>query len=64
MSRVKLFEEFVEGSQSDGVNTSDSINVSKTEMDKPCVDCDMVTKKIKKEIKRIDKIKCNKKETN
>ena len=54
MKYVKLFEDFAENPPP---------NVNTQEIDKPCVDCDMITKRIKNEIKRIDKISARKKKS-
>ena len=54
--KVLLFEEFTNSPNDAGYGQGNEHPVPSDTMNKPCVDCDLVAKKIKKEIKRIDKI--------
>lgn len=59
MIKVMLFEEFSADPNS-GQNPPTEPTPSDI-MDKPCTDCDLATKQIKTEIKRVDKIRAKKK---
>jgi len=54
MQHVKLFEEFAANPDLNNIKTDD--------IEKPCVDCDMIVGNIKKELRKIKDIRAQKKQ--